>query len=108
MMAVVANGKPAVTHVVVMERFDTCTLVRCRLETGRTHQIRVHLTHVGHPLVGDPTYRGRVGQRGPVQFGRQALHAKALGLRHPATGRTMSWSAPLPADFAGLLDELRA
>jgi 23S rRNA pseudouridine1911/1915/1917 synthase len=107
-MAVVANGKPAVTHVVVMERFDTCTLVRCRLETGRTHQIRVHLTHVGHPLVGDPTYRGRVGQRGPIEFGRQALHAERLGLRHPATGRTMGWSAPLPADFAELLDELRA
>ena len=107
-MAVVANGKPAVTHVVVMERFDTCTLVRCRLETGRTHQIRVHLTHVGHSLVGDPTYRGRVGQRGPVEFGRQALHAERLGLKHPATGRTLGWSAPLPADFAGLLDELRA
>jgi len=105
-MAVVANGKPAVTHIVVMERFAACTLVRCRLETGRTHQIRVHLTHVGHPLVGDPTYRGRIGQRGPVEFGRQALHAERLGLRHPATGKTMSWSAPLPDDFAALLEAL--
>ena len=103
MMAVVATGKPAITHYEVLERFASCTLLRCRLETGRTHQIRVHLTSIGHPLVGDPVYgsRGRVAQ--PVPFGRQALHAERLGLRHPASGAAMSWTSPLPADMAALL-----
>jgi len=108
LMAVVDNGKPAVTHVVILERFETCTLLRCRLETGRTHQIRVHLTHIGHPLVGDPTYRGRVGQHGPLAFERQALHAERLGLKHPVTAKAMSWTARPPDDFAALLDALRA
>jgi 23S rRNA pseudouridine1911/1915/1917 synthase len=107
LMAVVANGKPAVTHYTVLEALPTCTLLRCRLETGRTHQIRVHLASIGHPLVGDATYRGRVGQRGPVEFHRQALHAERLGLKHPVTGQAMSWKAKLPQDFAELLEALR-
>ena len=111
-MAVVASGKPARTHVDVVERFGGVTLLRCRLETGRTHQIRVHLTAIGHPLVGDPTYRGRrkIGVRlsDDVQaFPRQALHAQRLGLVHPVTHEAMQWAAPLPADFAALVAALR-
>jgi len=101
-MAVVPGGKPAVTHYRVLQRFDGCCLVECRLETGRTHQIRVHLAHLGHPLVGDEVYRGRGRQRGP-EFGRQALHAFRLGLAHPATGRPCQWEVPLAQDFAQLL-----
>jgi 23S rRNA pseudouridine1911/1915/1917 synthase len=105
-MAVVARGKPARTHVEIVERFAAATLVRCRLETGRTHQIRVHLAAIGHPLVGDPTYRGR--KRGSaIAFTRQALHAQRLGLVHPATRKAMEWESPLPADFSALLDALR-
>ena len=103
-MAVVATGKPARTHFEVVERFGGATLLRCRLETGRTHQIRVHLASRGHPLVGDPAY----GKKGPVAFGRQALHAFRLGLVHPATRAGMAWEAPLPADFAALLAALQA
>ena len=106
-MAVMSTGKPAVTRYATLEQFASCTLLRCRLETGRTHQIRVHLTSVGHPLVGDPVYRGKPGQRGPVDFTRQALHAERLGLAHPATGAAMSWSARVPEDFGGLLETLR-
>ena len=102
MMAVVPSGKPAVTHYEVLERFAACTLLRCRLETGRTHQIRVHLNSIGHPLIGDPVYRGKAAPAG-IAFGRQALHAEHLGLRHPVTGATMNWSSPIPADFAALL-----
>lgn len=103
MMAVVATGKPAITHYEVLERFASCTLLRCRLETGRTHQIRVHLTSIGHPLVGDPVYgsRGRVAHA--MAFGRQALHAERLGLRHPVSGAAVNWTSPLPADMAALL-----
>src|SRR6266536_2752265 len=79
------------------------TLLACRLETGRTHQIRVHLASLGHPLVGDPAY----GKRSAVRFGRQALHAARLALVHPATGALRTWESPLPADFAELLVELR-
>jgi 23S rRNA pseudouridine1911/1915/1917 synthase len=104
-MAVVATGKAAVTHFVVRERFGGCTLLACRLETGRTHQIRVHLASLGHPLLGDRTY-GR-GRSQNVAFGRQALHAWKLGLTHPVTGKTMNWESPLPADFATLLTRLR-
>ncbi|MFO1396359.1 MAG: 23S rRNA pseudouridine(1911/1915/1917) synthase RluD [Burkholderiales bacterium] len=112
-MAVVASGKPARTHVDAVERFGDCTLVRCRLETGRTHQIRVHLTAIGHPLVGDPTYRGprSHGARLPDAlrtFPRQALHAQRLGLVHPVSQATMAWDSPLPADFVALLAALRA
>src|SRR5204862_2734583 len=99
-MAIVATGKPARTHYEVIERFGVATLLSCRLETGRTHQIRVHLASLGHPLVGDPAY----GKRGPIALARQALHAARLGLVHPVTGRACEWNAPLPADFSGLLD----
>ena len=103
-MAVVASGKHAVTHYEVKERFDRCTLLACKLETGRTHQIRVHLASLGHPLVGDPAY----GRRGGVPFGRQALHAWRLGLVHPGTRKEMRWESALPEDFATLLAALRA
>jgi len=103
-MAVVATGKPARTHYEVVERFGIATLLACRLETGRTHQIRVHLASLGHPLVGDPAY----GKRGPIAFWRQALHAARLGLVHPETGSPCEWHAALPADFVALLASLRS
>ncbi len=102
-MAVVATGKPAVTRYEVRERFGDCTLIACRLETGRTHQIRVHLASIAHPLVGDPAY----GRRHGVIFSRQALHAWRLGLIHPVLRRAMQWDAGLPADFDCLLATLR-
>jgi len=112
-MAVVTAGKPARTHVDVIERFGAATLVQCRLETGRTHQIRVHLTALGHPLLGDPTYRGRrkPGLSLPAvafSFPRQALHARRLGLVHPVTRAPMQWESPAPADLAALIAALRA
>ena len=107
-MAVVASGKPARTHVTPVERFDIATLVQCALETGRTHQIRVHLAAIGHPLVGDPKYGGRRGASGMPAFGRQALHAARLGLVHPDTGKACTFETPVPADFAALLAALRA
>ena len=106
MMAIIPAGKPALTHYSIIRRFEGCTLLRCRLETGRTHQIRVHLTSIGHSLVGDPVYRSRLAVASTVVFGRQALHAERLGLRHPSTGRDVSWKAPLPPDFAELLKSL--
>ena len=102
-MAVVPKGKPAITHYEVRERFADCTLLDCRLETGRTHQIRVHFASLKHALVGDPVY----GKRHGVAFHRQALHAWRLGLTHPVTWRPMRWEAPLPPDFAMLLESLR-
>ncbi len=109
-MAIVASGKPARTHVDVVERHGATTLVRCRLETGRTHQIRVHLASLGHPLVGDPVYGGRAASlpealRG---FRRQALHAERLALVHPVTRRVRTWTSPLPRDFAELLAAIDA
>lgn len=107
-MAVVSEGrggKPAVTRYRVLERFGRCTLVECSLETGRTHQIRVHMAHLGHPLVGDPVY-GRTDRLLPP-FHRQALHAARLGLIHPVTGDAMHWEAPLPEDMNELLEKLR-
>ena len=98
------------------ERFTGCTLVECRLVTGRTHQVRVHMAHTGHALVGDPVYAGRQWRtvEDPAlaelcrDFPRQALHAWKLTITHPATGVPMTFEAPLPADIAGLLEELRS
>ena len=106
-MAVVGQGRDAVTHYTVVDRFAACTLVRCRLETGRTHQIRVHMAHIGHPLVGDPVY-GRRRCLDPVlqAFPRQALHATQLGLIHPLSGEAMSWEAPMPDDMQALIASL--
>lgn len=111
------GGKPAITHYEVLERFAVHTYLRCRLETGRTHQIRVHMQHIGAPLVGDPVYglRGIVPHRAMSQtlrdalkgFKRQALHAARLGLIHPATGEFMEWQADLPADMKALLEAMR-
>ena len=102
-MAVTARGRPAVTRYEVLEHYDRATLLRCRLETGRTHQIRVHLTALGHPLVGDPTY----GKRGQILFPRQALHAERLGLLHPESRKSMEWQADPPADLQALIEHLR-
>jgi len=112
-MAVVESGKPARTHVTVIERLQVATVLRCRLETGRTHQIRVHLAALGHPLLGDPVYRSRHGLPAlsiPAvrAFHRQALHAQTLGLMHPVTRKPMQWTSALPADLSTLIDALRA
>jgi len=111
-MAAIEGGKEAVTHYSIGESFPSCTLVRCRLETGRTHQIRVHMTHLGHPLVGDSVYQRGV-QKCALQlrellngFPRQALHATKLALDHPLTGQRMEWESPLPQDMADLLDQI--
>jgi len=113
-MAVVQDGKHAVTHYFVEQRFPGCTLLRCKLETGRTHQIRVHLASILHPLVGDRTYLRNPQKCAPqlrailAAFPRQALHAARLGLEHPATGEWMEWEAPLPEDLTDLLQQIRA
>lgn len=109
-MAIVrAGGKEARTHYAVLERFARATLLECRLETGRTHQIRVHLASIKHPLAGDPVYgKSKSGDARLDAFPRQALHAWKLALRHPATAGEMAWESPLPADFAQLLESLRA
>jgi len=107
-MAVVKTGKPSRTHYRIVERFIDCTLVECALETGRTHQIRVHMTSIGHPLVGDSVYGGGTS-RIPIgpEFSRQALHARRLGLIHPASGKPMLWKSNMPEDMAGLIDTVR-
>ena len=116
LMAVHPMGKPAVTHYRIMENFRNYTRLRLRLETGRTHQIRVHMAHIAHPLLGDQTYGGR--PRPPKNsseafmsvlrdFKRQALHAVMLRLAHPITGEMMEWYAPLPDDFVKLLNALK-
>ncbi len=105
-MAVVATGKPARTFYFVEEIGETWSRLRCRLESGRTHQIRVHLTSIGHPLIGDPVYVGTQRKAAPP-FPRQALHAAKLALVHPSTGHNMQWEAPLPADLVDLLEKLR-
>ena len=119
-MAVVSrNGKAAVTHYTVLEAFGTAAaLVECRLETGRTHQIRVHMTHIGHALIGDPLYGGGGGKRvkelpeavrnAIAAFPRQALHAAVLGFRHPVTGENHRFESPLPADLSTLVETLRS
>ena len=118
-MAVVARlGKEAVTHYRVEQVFGLgASLVECRLETGRTHQIRVHMTHIGHPLIGDQTYgRATIARRAQLSdtareaaktFPRQALHAALLGVTHPRTGAYMEWEAEIPVDFTALLDHLK-
>ena len=120
-MAVVADGKPATTHYSVAERFPAtsagsgqgCTLLRCKLETGRTHQIRVHLSSIRHPLVGDSIYIKGAQKCPPhlrpilAAFPRQALHAAQLGLEHPVTGEWLEWQALLPDDMAQLLKDIR-
>ncbi len=112
-MAVVADGKPATTHYSVAERFPDCTLLRCKLETGRTHQIRVHLASIRHPLVGDSIYIKGAQKCPPhlrpilAAFPRQALHAAQLGLEHPVTGEWLEWQALLPDDMAQLLKDIR-
>ena len=98
------HGKEAVTHYKVLERFSDSTLVECRLETGRTHQIRVHMKSIGHPLLGDPVYGLKNRKDG---ISGQALHAMILGFQHPRTGEYMEFSAPYPADFQALLEKLR-
>jgi 23S rRNA pseudouridine1911/1915/1917 synthase len=105
-MAVTHRGKPSRTTYRVLERFGAAALVECRLETGRTHQIRVHFQHIRYPLVGDTVYRR--GTRHGLAFPRQALHAAELSLVHPSTRKEMTWRAPLPRDMKRLLDELRA
>ncbi|MBN6887087.1 23S rRNA pseudouridine1911/1915/1917 synthase [Cytobacillus horneckiae] len=102
-MAVVDNGKNAVTHFQVIERFKDFTLVECQLETGRTHQIRVHMKYIGYPLAGDPKY----GPRKTIDFNGQVLHAGLLGFDHPRTGEYMEFEAPLPQDFEKLITILR-
>lgn len=98
------NGKEAVTHYRVLERFGNATYIECRLETGRTHQIRVHMSSLGHPLLGDETYGP---SKNPYHLQGQALHAMILGFVHPRTGVYMEFTAPLPEYFLKLLDKLR-
>ena len=114
--AVLMSGKDAVTHYRAIERFKSHTHVKAILETGRTHQIRVHLSHVGHSLIGDPIYGGRVRfpkkaseelKHALLNFKRQALHSKKLTLNHPISGELMSWKAPLPDDMQELLKVLK-
>ncbi|WP_353462352.1 RluA family pseudouridine synthase [Mammaliicoccus sciuri] len=102
-MAIVDDGKEAVTHFNVIEKFEKYTLVKCQLETGRTHQIRVHMKHIGFPLVGDPKY----GPKKTLNIGGQALHAGLLGFEHPVTGEYIEKEAPLPEYFETLLEKLR-
>jgi 23S rRNA pseudouridine1911/1915/1917 synthase len=104
------RGKHAVTHYRLIEALDGAALVECRLETGRTHQVRVHMASIGHPLLGDPVY-GRTATKfrpllNQLHFARQALHAAVLGFIHPATGEALRFESKLPADMAGLLVEL--
>jgi len=115
-MAVVPSGKPAISHYRVLARFRAHSYVRVMLETGRTHQIRVHMAHIRHPVLGDPQYGGRLRIPSGASpelveqlrgFKRQALHAARLALVHPASGELISWEAPLPEDMADLLASLR-
>lgn len=102
--AVVADGRHAVTHFKVLKRYQHYTLVSCRLETGRTHQIRVHMQYIGHPLAGDPLYGPRKTLKGNGQY----LHARLLGFKHPVTGKEMLFEAPLPEWFEQMLHHLDA
>jgi 23S rRNA pseudouridine1911/1915/1917 synthase len=102
-MAVVDNGKHAVTHFQVLDRFNQFTFVECVLETGRTHQIRVHMKYIGYPLVGDPKY----GPKKPITDDGQALHAAVLGFNHPRTNEYLEFEAPLPKEFTDLMEVLK-
>ncbi len=113
--AVLSHGKEAVTHYRVIDRYQNHTHIKAILETGRTHQIRVHLSHIGYPLMGDPIYGGKVRfpkkadailKEAIVNFKRQALHSRKLTLIHPISGELMSWKTPLPKDMLALLDVL--
>jgi 23S rRNA pseudouridine1911/1915/1917 synthase len=115
-MAVNNGGKPAVTHYRVLERFRAHSYLQVNLETGRTHQIRVHMAHIRYPLLGDPVYGGRLRMPAGIDeamqqalrgFRRQALHARLLGLEHPITGEWMEWELELPEDMQGMLELLR-
>ncbi len=114
-MAISENGKPARTYYYVLENFQVCTLLRCSLETGRTHQIRVHLRAIGHSLVGDPVYGGKLASLTNshlseviLRFPRQALHAQRLELNHPHTGQRMQWNSLIPDDITDLLRILKS
>ncbi len=113
-MAVVPDGKPAITHYQIATRYPSCTLLRCRLETGRTHQIRVHLSHLGYPLVGDRVYLKGAQKCVPElrailsNFPRQALHATRLALVHPDTETRMEWQIDMPHDMQDLLRQIEA
>lgn len=108
-MAVISGGREARTHFHLIERLQGAAWIECVLDTGRTHQIRVHMAHLGYPLVGDPVYGGRKRLPLPAgDFPRQALHAFQLGLKHPATGEDLLWRVPLAADLEALITQLRA
>ncbi|WP_297572513.1 23S rRNA pseudouridine(1911/1915/1917) synthase RluD [uncultured Deefgea sp.] len=114
-MAVVRSGKPSITHYHVLERFNAYTMIECRLETGRTHQIRVHMAHIKHPLAADPVYgvAPKMDTSSEVrmaldELNRQALHARKLSLVHPESGKTMTWKAAIPFDLEQLIGTLRA
>ena len=102
-MTVVDSGKHAITHFRVLERFGNFTLVECRLETGRTHQIRVHMKYIGYPLAGDPKY----GPKKTIDFDGQALHAAVIGFIHPRTEEYLEFETPLPQVFSELLEEMK-
>lgn len=112
-MAVVEGGKPAITHYTIVESFPGCTLLRCKLETGRTHQIRVHMSSIRHPLAGDHIYIKGAQKCPPLMrdtlsvFPRQALHAERLGLEHPETGEWMEWQVDMPEDMQQLRVSVR-
>jgi 23S rRNA pseudouridine1911/1915/1917 synthase len=112
-MSISSSGKEARTRYRVIDQLGGCTLLLCSLETGRTHQIRVHMQSLGHPLVGDPVYGGKPSKIDPeigriiAHFPRQALHAQRLELTHPKTNKDMSWESPLPDDMEKLLSSLR-
>ena len=102
-MGIVDKGRHAVTHFKVLERFGDYTLVECKLETGRTHQIRVHMKYIGFPLVGDPKY----GPKKTLEFNGQVLHAGTVGFKHPVTEEYLEFNCPLPEDFKELVDKVR-
>nr|WP_203641218.1 RluA family pseudouridine synthase [Levilactobacillus andaensis] len=101
--AIVADGRPAVTHFRVLERYGNYTLIACRLETGRTHQIRVHMAYINHPVAGDPLYGPKKTLKGDGQF----LHARELGFKQPTTGEQLDFTAPVPDNFARMVRHLR-